>query len=315
MAFETPILFIIFNRPETTRQVFQRIREIQPTKLYVSADGPRPNKVGDQEACAATRAIIDQVDWPCIVKKNFLPENVGCKLGVSGAINWFFSYEEQGIILEDDCLPHLSFFYYCQTLLDYYKNDTRIMHIGGNNWQDGQKWGDAAYYFSIYPHIWGWATWRRAWQYFDIHMGKWPLFLKGNYLSYFFPTFREQKYWKKKFHLCYKGIIRTAWSYQWFFTNLCQHGLSITPNVNLVSNIGFDGEGTNIAYFGNKHPMANVATQEISITHHPNIIAPNRRADLYTFNKIFSPPLKVKIINKFWQTFYRLQKKVNLPLL
>lgn len=309
MAFLTPVLFIIFNRPDTAQKVFQRIREIQPSSLYVSADGPRPHKPGEREACESTRAIIEQIDWPCTVRTNFLEENVGCKLGVSGAINWFFTFEEQGIILEDDCLPDLSFFHYCRLLLDYYKDDKRIMHIGGNNWQNGQKWGKEAYYFSIYPHIWGWATWRRAWLLFDIQMRAWPFFRENHFMKAFFSSKKEADYWEKKFEQCYSGAMRTAWSYQWFFTILCQNGLSITPNTNLVSNIGFEGDGTNTAYLGRRHSMANIPTQSIEITQHPSIVAPRRDADKRTFRRIFSPPYTVKLRNKFWEIYYRLKQK------
>ncbi len=161
--FQTPILFLIFNRPDTTKRVFESISRVKPTKLYIAADGARKNKVGEVLLCQETRNIIELIDWECEIKTLFRTENLGCKIAVSSAIDWFFENEEQGIILEDDCLPHPSFFGYCETLLNYYKDDLRIGHIGGDNFQKGKKRGEGSYYFSQYYFIWGWAIWKLAW--------------------------------------------------------------------------------------------------------------------------------------------------------
>ena len=155
--FSIPILFLVFNRPETTALVFQEIRKVRPQQLFVAADGPRPDRTGEAEKCAEVKKIVAAVDWPCEVKTLFRDNNLGCRVAVSSAINWFFENVEEGIILEDDCLPHPDFFRFCNELLDYYRNDERIMHIGGNNFQFVNKYGKSSYYFSHYAHIWGWA--------------------------------------------------------------------------------------------------------------------------------------------------------------
>ena len=156
------VLFIIFNRPETTQRVFDAIRLAKPTRLYIAADGPRENKTGEKELCEQARKIAQNVDWDCEVKTLFQKENLGCGKAVSHAISWFFENEDMGIILEDDCLPHQSFFKYCEELLEKYKNNDRIGIISGNNFQKKRKIGSFSYYFSDIVNIWGWATWARS---------------------------------------------------------------------------------------------------------------------------------------------------------
>jgi len=168
--FNTPILFLVFNRPNTTQRVFNVIRQVKPKQLFVAADGPRRDKGADEEKCEATREIVKQIDWDCEVKTLFREENLGCGKAVSSAITWFFENVEEGIILEDDCLPNLDFFGYCEELLDRYRDNREVMFIGGDNFQKGKKWGDASYYFSAYNHVWGWATWKRTWDIYDFKL-------------------------------------------------------------------------------------------------------------------------------------------------
>jgi hypothetical protein len=175
----TPVLFLIFNRPNTTEQVFEAIAKAKPRCLFVAADGPRTDKEGEAEKCQAVRDIIKRVDWDCEVKTLFREQNLGCKEAVSSAITWFFEQVEEGIILEDDCLPSDSFFSFCAELLEKYRDDKRIMMISGDNFQDGIQRGDASYYFSSVPWIWGWATWRRAWRLYDREMQTFPSFVKA----------------------------------------------------------------------------------------------------------------------------------------
>lgn len=169
-----PVLLLIFNRPDTTQRVFHEIRGASPLQLFISADGPRENKPGEFEKCQITRDIVRQVDWDCEVYTNFRDKNLGCKIAVSSAIDWFFENVEEGIILEDDCLPSFSFFRFCEELLEKYRDDERIMQIGGTNLLSEWQRSDDSYYFSKYGAIWGWATWRRAWQYYDVNMKLWP---------------------------------------------------------------------------------------------------------------------------------------------
>ena len=190
--FNTPILFLIFNRPDTTFKVFEEIRKIKPAKLYIAADGPRPNVIGEEEKCTASRNIIKQVDWDCDVKTLFREKNLGCKIAVSSAISWFFENVEEGIILEDDTFPTQSFFWFCQELLDFYRNDSRIMHISGNNFQLGKIRGEGSYYFSKYNHIWGWATWKRAWRFYDVSLNTFPIFVQRKVIKNIFRRVKVQ---------------------------------------------------------------------------------------------------------------------------
>src|SRR5260221_13687320 len=169
---KSPVLFILFNRPDTTAQVFDQIKTAQPKRLYIAADGPRLDFPDDELLCKQAREVIKGIDWDCEVKILFNNENIGCKLGVSAALNWFFSQEEEGIILEDDCLPANGFFKFCDTLLEKYRDDTRIRHITGCNLQFGKKWGNASYYFSNRTHVWGWASWRRVWNIYVLSLEK-----------------------------------------------------------------------------------------------------------------------------------------------
>lgn len=240
----TPVLFLIFNRPVTTQKVFNAIRQAKPRQLFVAADGPREDKEGEKKKCEQSREIIEQVDWDCEVKTLFRDKNLGCKIAVSSAIDWFFENVEEGIILEDDCLPSQSFFWFCQELLVYYRNDTRIMHIGGcPHVVIDNKRNNSSYYFSKYSHIWGWATWRRAWKYYDVNLSLWP---KAKLSKRYFDMFHDKReaYFRKKiWDKTYNNFIDT-WDYQWLFAVRSQSGLSILPIKNLINNIGFGEEAT-----------------------------------------------------------------------
>jgi len=180
----TPVLFMIFNRPDTTQKVLEAIRKVKPTKLYIAADGPRPNVKADIEKCKEARAIASGVDWDCTVTKLFREENFGCGKGPSSAMTWFFEQEEEGIILEDDCVPSSSFFFFCADLLERYRYDTRVMQIGGTNFENEKVRGkEYSYFFSNMIYIWGWATWKRAWKLYDYEMGYYNEITKKKYLE------------------------------------------------------------------------------------------------------------------------------------
>lgn len=236
---QTAVLFLVFNRPDTTTQVFGAIRQAKPPRLYVAADGPRDEIEGEAERVAKVRKIAVAVDWPCEVKTLFREKNLGCKHAVSEAINWFFDHEERGIILEDDCLPAPSFFPFCETLLARYKDDERIWHIGGTNPLQSAKAVSNGYYYSVYNRIWGWATWRRAWSAYDVAISDWPEAKRTGLLHHLLPT-AAAEYYTQVLSRVHEGKIDT-WDYQWFFTRLTR-GLAVIPDVNLISNIGF-GEG------------------------------------------------------------------------
>ncbi|MFH2069165.1 MAG: hypothetical protein ABII89_06875 [Candidatus Omnitrophota bacterium] len=294
-SLKTAVLFLVFNRPDATRLVFAEIRKARPEKLYIAADGPRKDRAGEFENCRAAREVVGQIDWECEVHTLFREENLGCRMAVSSAIDWFFQDVEEGIILEDDCLPNQSFFLFCRELLVKYRNDTRIMHIGGVNFQFGCVRGDGSYYFSGYSHIWGWATWRRAWVYYDVKMKMWPRFREQNQIANLLKDRSTQRYWLKYFQAAYEGKIDT-WDYQWMLAVWSQNGLTILPSVNLVSNIGF---GKGAAHATNKNDrFANMETGNISEIIHPSFVITNKEADMFTFKTHFQRTLFARVKNK-----------------
>ena len=288
---KTPILFIIFNRISTTEKAFTAIKQYKPTKLFVAADGPRIYKSGEKETCEKVRDLVAKIDWPCTVKRLYRKKNLGCKKAVSSAIDWFFNNVEEGIILEDDCLPNPSFFKFCEHLLEKCRDDKRIMHIGGNNFQSTPDKFDNGYYFSKYPHIWGWATWRRAWKYFDVKMDNWPKIKKTRILDKYWSTYWEKSYWKAIFDLTYLGKF-DAWGYQWLYAIRLNGGISITPGVNLVRNIGF---GQNSTHFSDSDARYDVRPEKMRFPlTQPKEIVANIKFDKHTFvNNYMHDPLTV----------------------
>jgi len=267
---KTPVAFIIFNRPDTTKSVFAEIAKARPPKLLVIADGPRADHPDDAKKCAAVRAIIDGVDWDCEVLTNYSDVNLGCKRRISSGLDWVFDTVEKAIIFEDDCLPHPTFFRFCEELLEKYRDDERIAMISGNNFQFGRKRTEYSYYFSRYTHIWGWASWRRAWGNYDVDMKMWPEIRDGEWLKDLFGAKRSVWYWKYIFENVYKGKIDT-WDYQWTFACWIQNALTVLPNVNLVSNIGFGSEAVHTI---EKNKFSNMKTEPVTfpISHPPYIL-------------------------------------------
>ena len=252
MGLKTPVLLIIFNRPGTTQQVFEAIRRAQPKQLFVAADGAREDELGEALRCQQTRDIVKQVDWPCEVRTLFQEKNLGCGPGPATAITWFFDNVEQGIILEDDCVPCADFLIFCEELLDYYRDNEKVMHISGDNFQYGRRRGNGSYYFTAWVgyHAWGWATWRRAWKHFD-----------------FYCTSAEHR--------------KTVWDWQWGTSVRDKGGLGIVPNVNLVSNIGVGLDATHTV---GPARYSNVPAQSLTFPLvHPRRITRNRAADCYAY--------------------------------
>ena len=279
-TFNTPILFIIFNRPDTTFQVFNMIRKIKPSKLYVACDGPREKK--ENEKVLRSREIATNIDWPCEIRTIFSHNNLGCKKACIKAIDWFFENEERGIILEDDCLPHIDFFNFCENLLEYYSVDDRVSFITGDNFQNNKLRGDGSYYFSKYIGIWGWATWRRSWKKYDVgNMNFWPEWCNSNHFKDLLSDKVERKYWQNIFNLSYLDKIDT-WCYPLLSSVWHKGGLTVTPNVNLVSNIGFGLDATHTKF--EKSPNSKIATNNIGILNHPKKIERDIDADTWTFD-------------------------------
>lgn len=294
---KTPVVFIIFNRPETTKRVFAEIARARPPKLLVIADGPRTDHYDDVEKCAAVRAIIDGVNWDCEVLKNYSDVNLGCKRRVSSGLDWVFNKVEEAIILEDDCLPHPTFFQFCEEMLKKYRDDKRIAMISGDNFQFGRKRTMYSYYFSRYTHIWGWASWRRAWANYDVDMKLWPKIRDGGWLDDLLGDKKGVWYWKYKFENVYQGKIDT-WDYQWTFACWIQSALTVLPNVNLVSNIGF---GMKAVHTQDKNEFAHMEIGPMTFPIlHPYYILRDSKADFYVEKKMFSgfKSLMLRVINR-----------------
>ena len=236
---KSAILFIVFNRPDTTAKVFEAIRDAKPPRLYIAADGPRLSRLDESEKCKDVRKIVSNIDWPCDVKTLLRDKNLGCKLGVSSGIDWFFQNEKEGIILEDDVVPHPDFFIFCDSMLLKYRNDERVMMVSGTNYNSSPdlQW---PYFFSECYSIWGWATWRRAWSKYDVDMKAWDSAEAKKNIAYKFQYGYIWKHFKNTFDSLRKDYIDT-WDIQWVFACIYNHGLAVVPRVNLIANIGVDG--------------------------------------------------------------------------
>ncbi|GBR75509.1 hypothetical protein NO2_0177 [Candidatus Termititenax persephonae] len=295
MSFATPILFIVFNRLDTTRQVFSVIRRIKPKYLYVAADGARADNEGEKQAVQEVRDyVLQNIDWACETKTLFRNENHGSGRGVAEAITWFFAQVERGIVLEHDCLPSLSFFSFCAELLERYKNDNRIYHITGHNPLGKTETDGASYYFARVEHCWGFATWRRAWQKYSYDIQGLDDFIRQRKITKIFRRSCDQKYWLGIFRKMEKHCWQT-WDYQWTYTIFQNDGICINPADNLISNIGF-GQGavhtTNLA-----SPFNNQKRYEITEIKHPSKVQVNEQAVEVIQNFLFGvEPLWRKIV-------------------
>ncbi len=283
---QSPLLLIIFNRPDVTFRVFEQIKKAKPAKFYIAADGPRMDSVTDNTLCRQARSITEMIDWDCESKTFFSERNKGCKTGVVSAINWFFEHEDEGIILEDDCLPANSFFYFCDTMLEQYRYDNRIATVTGTNLQAGNKWGAASYYFSQFSNIWGWATWKRFWKSYDPSLQKYEQQDVSSQLPKIFDDRFLRDAWMEIFAKVKANKIDT-WDYQLQFLTFFENALCITPNVNLISNIGFRNDATHTNDPSRHSHHANLPTGEISEITHPLVFLPEKEADYFFLKKEF----------------------------
>jgi hypothetical protein len=238
---KTPVLYLVFNRLDTVKKTFPEIQKAKPKQLFIASDGPRKEKNGEKKIVEEVRRyILSNIDWKCEVKTLFRKENLGCKYAVSGAIDWFFKNVEQGIILEDDCLPNQSFFRFCEEMLDKYKNEKKVMMVSGNNFiEEKTKNLKESYYFSRNAHIWGWATWKRAWKKYKVDLTKEEIAKIKNFKINFIEKYQLKKVIK------YHKEKNATWDHQWQFALSHFNRLCIIPKINLVKNIGFEGEYTN----------------------------------------------------------------------
>ncbi len=275
----SPVLLLLFNRPDTTKRVFDAIRQAAPPRLYIAADGARADRGNEAALCKEARDIVNHIDWPCEVRTLFREENLGCKEAVSSAIDWFFEQEEEGIILEDDCLPSNEFFRFCDEMLQHYRFDTRIRHIGGSNLQQGKQWGEAGYYYSNLTHVWGWAGWRRVWQQYDKELTAYTVEDVKNAFANIFTEPIIVDTLVQIFNQLKAGQIDT-WDYQLAFINFFNNSLSVIPNVNLISNMGFGDGATHTVDAANRY--SSLPHQPLGNIVHPLYIVPQKQADYNT---------------------------------
>lgn len=258
MAAKAPVLFLVFNRPEPTRQVFKAIHSYRPTHLYVAADGPRPEKPGEERLCADVRSVVEAVDWECHVQTLFRDENLGCGAAVKGAISWFFECEERGIILEDDCLPDATFFPFCAEMLERFQDEPKVGSISGDNFLPSALRFDRPYGFSKYVQIWGWASWRRFWRHYDFELGgeeaEWEAIIRRVN-----PMQNQAKYWLQIFQALRSGLIDT-WDYQVMFSAWKADVVHIFPSRNLISNLGYGADATHTNF---QSPLAGLCAESI----------------------------------------------------
>ena len=274
---ETAVALIVFNRPALTRVVFEAIAQAKPKRLLLIADGPRADRPGEAELCDEVRRVVSLVDWPCEVQTNFASANLGCRRRVISGLDWVFEQVEEAIILEDDILPDPSFFPFCEQMLERFREDDRIAMITGFNISAGEATSPDSYYFSELTHIWGWATWRDAWKRYDERLTSWPEVRSSGMLRRVFSQRSAMRYWTPILDGMHRGTGPDTWDYQWMYTNLVYGRLSVTPQVNLVRNLGFGEEAT---HSKNPKDAPRVAITRLRFPlRHPPAIVPSRALD------------------------------------
>lgn len=282
---KSPVAFFVYKREDCTRRVWDAIRAAKPPVLLLIADGPRDE--ADRVKCEATRAILGRIDWPCDVRRHYAPTNMGCRDRMASGLSWVFEQVEEAIILEDDCVPGRTFFQFCDELLEKYRDDLRVMHIGGTSFQRRALSCEASYYFSNCVLCWGWATWRRAWRCFDQGVKTWPRIKQEGVLKSVCGSHDEFKFWTSIFNRQYRGASK-AWDYSWVFAVWANHGLAVTPVVNLVSNIGVGADST---HRQDSRWYMNLPAGEMGALLHPGHMMINVDADRRTYNDVHRPSL------------------------
>ena len=294
-TLDMPVVFFVFNRPDTTELVFKEIAKVKPEKLFVVSDGPRLHKPGEVERVREAREIIERVDWDCKVIKKYSESNLGCKVAISSGLDWVFDQVSEAIILEDDCLPTPSFFRFCQEMLIKYRDDARVGMISGDNFQFNNSTSEFDYYFSRYCHIWGWATWKRAWQYYDVNIASWPALKNSKFLSTILSSKSNIEHWEKSFDMVFNCQLDT-WDHQWTLACWQNQMVSIMPRVNLISNLGFGNQATHTHGISIYSKMK---TKEIQFPiRHPMLIEVDQDADAYTAKNMFSTSIFRKILRR-----------------
>ncbi len=310
MSAEIPILMCVFNRPGLTAHVLQSVARQRPRQLLIAGDGPRPDYPDDVALVERTRRIVERINWDCEVEARFSATNLGCRQHMAQAITWAFERHERLIILEDDCLPNDSFFTFCGEMLERYADNQRVMMVSGNTYPTG-GFGEHSYRFSKYPLIWGWASWRRAWNHYDLGMANWqdPA-IQQRVLDQFTCGPDERAYWQAIFDRQHAGEINT-WDYSWTFACWANRGLAILPRQNLVSNLGFGDSATHTFDAGS--PMANRQTFPLEVTSHPLALARDEAADQIIRRIVFEPDNAVSGPKGLRERKSLMSRLLNLP--
>lgn len=301
---EAPVLLITFNRADNTRKVFEKIREAKIKKLYVANDAPRPGNINDEQNRKKIREMLNEIDWDCELHTLFHEKNQGCGFGPVTAITWAFNNEEKLVILEDDCVPSLSFFPFCNEMLNKYYNDTRIWLVSGRSHQSNSIYfTNQDYIFSHYAHTWGWATWKRCWNHFDMKMSDFPEFLimggAVNVLSSRKEGDLYNKHLSKRFNNIEQEITH-SWDTQFLYSYIKNGGLGIVPSKNLIKNIGVNGTH----YSGKENNFTKMnASDNFKVTKHPKFIIINNEYEKLHFDNhikkvLGTPSIYIRIINK-----------------
>ena len=301
--FKVPIVYICFNRPELTKRTFEYIKKIKPSKLFLIVDGPRKNNKQDTINCPRVKKIIQNINWKCKLYKNFSKDNLGLKNRVFSGLDWVFNNTNEAIILEDDCLPHKDFFFFCEAMLKKYKNSNKVKFITGNNFQIPKKTEICEdYYFSKYSHIWGWATWKKTW--FEVNRDDtfWKKKIFNSKFEMMKSSTKEKKYWKKMYNEVLDNKLN-SWAIYLLFSIWKNKGLTVTPKINLIKNLGLSS-GTNTKKLHIKLDISNKSLNKP--LKHPKIIKVNFKKDLYVFNTVYNKSffnkfkiLSTKFINAF----------------
>ncbi|MDZ4816300.1 MAG: glycosyltransferase family 2 protein [Verrucomicrobiota bacterium] len=292
------VAVIVFNRPRHAARLLATLEQVKPNKLFVIADGPREGGADDAK-CAEVRALFDRVPWDCQVFRNYSEKNLGCGPRPATGISWVFEHVDEAIILEDDCVPDLTFFPYCQELLKRYRDDNRIMQISGNNFQFGSRSFPSSYYFSNFFHCWGWATWKRAWTHFSHEMTDWNNLDKDVFLRSIINDPAFVKSWKKTFDYAASAGRNHIWDYPWLYSCWRQKALCVLPAHNLVSNRGFDDEGGTHTHGKSRYMDMVIAPLEFPLKHPDRKVA-DIPSDNYTQKTMFNNTLRYRLKRRLY---------------
>ena len=309
---DTAVLFIFWKRTEKALESFSRIKELKPKRLYLACDGYNQEDIELEERVGRTRREIEaEIDWPCEVLKRYSERNLGCGKGVSTAIDWFFSWEEMGIVIEDDCVVSQEFFTFASELLSKYRDDLRVWTICADNRQGGILRGDGDYYLSIYSHCWGWATWRDRWKHFDYSRNTFDtLEREWNGLKDTFSSGAEVRYWERVYYNLFEKGVPDTWDYQWLLTIWVNGGLNAIPNKRLVKNIGFDKDSTNLYGYAGQIETSEECSNAVSVgtIRHPTLISACRSADQFTAQNVFGigATVGIALVRRKWKGALRL---------